>query len=99
MLQKPKRFESESYKEFIRKQLCAVHLSKCKNEFKIKKERDPHHLDSVKSGGSDLTCVPLCRPLHTEVHMSREKFEKKYIISLDEVMARCLQKYIEEKLL
>ena len=59
---------------------------------------DCHHLKSRGSGGSDLTSVPLIRKLHIEVHMSQEKFEKKYHIDFRDVQIRCLILFMEAKL-
>lgn len=87
---KQRRFESEEYKDFIRKLPCCV----CDGRRKI----DPHHLKSQGAGGSDLTCIPLCRYHHTEVHLSRVKLEDKYHIGLKDVLINCMQKFIEEQI-
>jgi hypothetical protein len=92
---KKKPYESEEYVDFIKKQPCCVHVSRCKAMDRL---RDGHHLKTKGSGGGDLERIPLCRPLHTEVHMSRGKFEEKYHIDLKDVQINCLKLYIEEKL-
>jgi hypothetical protein len=61
-----------------------------------------HHLKAVGMGRNrkisrweDLTAVPLCRAHHTEIHkIGRIAFEKKYNISLYEVLAVSLAKRI-----
>lgn len=94
-LQKPKRFESEKYKEFIRKQKCCA----CNTHIIGRKpETDPHHVKSKGAGGSDLTCIPLCRKHHTEIHWSAVKFQVKYNIDLKSIQIECLQKFIEAML-
>lgn len=61
---KQRRYVDEKYKAWVRTQPCLVHGSRCQQQ----PERDPHHLISVGSGGSDRSCVPLCREVHTRVH-------------------------------
>ena len=92
---KHKRYENEEYKEFIRNLPCCVPGCKKKND---KGQVDPHHTKSVGSGGSDLTCVPLCAMHHEEAHWSQVKFQEKYRVDFKEVQAECLQQFIEEEL-
>lgn len=92
---KPKRYENKEYKEFIRNLPCCVF--RCGNTNK-KGKVDPHHTKSVGSGGSDLTCVPLCAEHHTEAHWSRIRFEIKHNVEFVMIQKNCLQKFIEEKM-
>jgi hypothetical protein len=56
--------------EKIRKMDClACGLSPC----------DPHHTVSRGAGGSDKTCIPLCREHHVEIHaIGIITFQEKY---------------------
>ncbi len=58
--------------------------------------------DSVGSGGSDLSCIPLCRKSHTYYHSSgRDRFEKRFDIDIREIQLKLLKTYIailEDKL-
>lgn len=92
-LQKPKRYESEEYKEHIRNSTCCVFRCNRKNN---KRQVDPHHTSSVGSGGSDLTCVPLCAHHHEEAHWSQVKFQEKYDIDFRDVQIEHLEKFIEK---
>ena len=84
-LQKPKRYESEKYKEFIRDlPCCACNV----NRLHGRAQSDPHHMRSKGAGGSDLTCIPLCRKHHTEIHWSSVKFQVKYIIDLKDIQIK-----------
>lgn len=98
-LQKPKRYENEEYLEFVRKQRCCIDDHKCR-PVSDKKVSDPHHVKSKKSGGSDLTCVPMCRFHHGDFHnIGIITFQTKYQIDLRDVQIIMLQKFIEEKML
>lgn len=84
MFPKQTREVNEDYLEFIRKQPCCI----------SGENAEPHHLKSVGSGGSDMSCVPLSRKLHTEVHMmGRSRFEAKYEIRLNDVNMEMRGKY------
>jgi hypothetical protein len=93
MLDKPKRFISEEYLEFIRHQPCCN--PKC--DGKGNRKSDPHHTKSVKSGGSDLTAVPLCRECHSECHNTGIiTFQVWKGINFFEIMESLLRKAIEK---
>ena len=55
---------------------------------------EPHHVRSVGSGGSDLTCVPLCRRHHTEAHQSgKSRLQAKYSVDLELINEIMVDKY------
>ena len=86
-VKKPKRYENKAYLAHVRDLGCFCF-----------DDADSHHLKTKGSGGSDLTCVPLCRRHHSEIHqIGREKFEKKYSVDLDETRIECLESFIEEQ--
>lgn len=99
MFPKPKRYENEEYKEFIRNRACCVPRCNRKNRLGPNRGKvDPHHTKSKGSGGSDLTCVPACDFHHTESHtIGQVTFQKKYGVDFKEVQISCLQQFIEEK--
>ena len=100
MFPKPKRFESEEYKEFIRNLPCCVPgCNRRRNSKNSKRQVDPHHTKSVGAGGSDLTCVPACDCHHTESHtVGQNTFQEKHNIDFKDIQIECLQKFIEEKI-
>lgn len=100
MFPKQKRFESEKYLEFVRSLPCCMKIFhfKCGN-VSSRKKSDPHHVKSKKSGGSDLTCIPMCRAHHSEIHSQGIiSFQAKHKIDLRDIQIDCLQKFIEEEL-
>ena len=57
---------------------------------------DPDHLKTRGSGGSDLTCVPLCRRHHSERHaLGTVRFEMKYDIDLSKENLHLLIEWME----
>ena len=64
MLPKPRRVEDEAYLAYLRQLPCTA----CQ-----KTPAEPHHLESRGSGGSDYTCLPLCREHHAEFHSRGNK--------------------------
>jgi len=99
-LQKPKRFESERYKEFIRNQsCCAPGCGRRRNSKNNKRQVDPHHSKSKGSGGSDLECIPACDCHHTESHsIGQETFQERHNIDYNEIKVKLLQQFIEENI-
>jgi hypothetical protein len=86
MIPKPRRFASESYLEYVRSRPCIVCAAPA----------DPHHLIARGAGGSDLTCVPLCREHHTMVHsMPQAALESRWGLSLWEEAHRTLRGFTE----
>lgn len=85
MLQKPKRIVDETYKIWIKGHPCLV----CWNP------SDPHHLKSRGSGGSDYTCIPLCRKHHSELEqIGKKRFETKHMVDLWRECHRYLEGYV-----
>lgn len=73
---KPIREVNKKFLEFIKTQPCCVCGSKS----------EPHHTRSVGSGGSDMSCVGLCRQHHAEVHqIGKSRFKGKYGFDLEQV--------------
>ena len=71
---KEKRIVNKSHLDRVKKMQCLICL---------KLGVDAHHLDSVGSGGSDFSVVPLCRDHHREFHtMGIILFEEKYKINI-----------------
>ena len=99
-LQKPKRYESENYKNFIRNLPCCVPgCNRRRNSKNNKRQVDPHHTKSRGAGGSDLTCAPLSDDHHSELHtIGQNTFQKKYNIDFKDIQIDCMQKFIEERL-
>ena len=60
IFEKPKRYENERYKEFIRSKSCISCGQPGPSE--------PHHIVTVGAGGADTYCVPLCWKDHTLQH-------------------------------
>lgn len=59
---KPQRYICEEYLKWIRSKPCVLsHL--CRSM-----PSEAHHTVTVKSGGSDLTVIPLCRQHHNFYH-------------------------------
>ena len=98
-LQKPKRFESEKYKEFIRNFPCCVPgCNRRSNSKNSKRQVDPHHSKSKGSGGSDLACVPLCDCHHSESHqIGQTTFQERREIDFREIRLALLEAWIMEK--
>lgn len=85
---KNKRYVSNQYLEFIRELPCCV----CGDNLV-----DAHHVASVGSGGSDLTCIPLCRADHTQYHViNKASFENKHGIDVDEIRLELLELYVRQ---
>lgn len=83
---KSKRYESPQYLDFIRGLPCAV----CGGQ------SEPHHTVSRGASGSDLTCIPLCRKDHSYCHStSKDVFENKANININDVRIKIMEKYIE----
>jgi len=61
---KPSREENAAYLAHVRSLPCCL---ECGGQSLI----DPHHVVRRSLGGSDLTCVPLCRMHHAELHGPR----------------------------
>lgn len=73
----PERQVDEAHLAMIRSQPCSVHGSRCLGTI------DPHHLQKRKAGGSDYSCVPLCRELHVEIEATGTRaFEARYGVDL-----------------
>lgn len=76
MIAKPKRIQNKRYVEWVKTHPCAVLHAHAG-------EVDAHHLVSRGAGGSDYTCVPLCRRAHTEYHaLGISEFEEKHKANL-----------------
>jgi hypothetical protein len=87
---KPERERDRAFLEFVHEQSCAV----CYTE-----PVDAHHLKTKASGGSDLTCVPLCRAHHDFWHrLGDKKFTIAHGVNLWRVNADLLRRYIGERL-
>jgi len=85
----PQRQTDEDYVDWIRDQPCLV----CRRP-----GSDPAHLDTRGSGGSDLTCVPLCRRHHREQEDNPlSKFEDEYHINLWRCSHRLLRRYLSDQ--
>lgn len=86
---KPKRTGreiDELFLAFIRRQSCAVPL--------CGKLAEPHHLKTRGAGGSDLTCIPLCRYHHMDVHnIGTKRFNEKHNVDLWRINEIMLDKY------
>ena len=89
---KPSRFQCPEYLAYVRNQPCAVsHIT-----MQCFGDTDPDHLKTRGSGGSDLTCVPLCRRHHSERHaIGSRRFEQKYNIDFQEINLHCLIEWME----
>lgn len=81
----PRRETDEDYLDYIRRQDCIVCLAPAD---------DPHHLDTRGSGGSDYTCVPLCRGHHREIGTKgMQKMEREYNLDFWRQAHRLLRRY------
>lgn len=77
-LGQPKKLRTKApdYLEWIRQQPCIVTGQLSGPGFK---RVDPAHCDTVGSGGSDFTALPLSRLYHSEQHnLGMDTFAKKY---------------------
>jgi len=84
----------ERYAFFIRHNRSCV-VPNCENL------PEPHHLRGKYLGGgvgckpSEMTCIPLCRPHHDELHtIGILTFEKRYGLDLIVELIRCLSAFI-----
>ena len=69
-LAKPERIVDQRFLAHVRSLRCLV----CSHP-----SPDAHHLQSRGAGGSDYTCVPLCRAHHQEYHaIGLTRFETKH---------------------
>jgi hypothetical protein len=60
----------------------------------------PHHLQTVGSGGSDYSSVPICVPHHAEIHtIGQKRFEVIHDVNLWRESWLCLKKYIATEIL
>ena len=85
----PVRQTDEEYVAWVRNKQCLV----CDRP-----GSDPAHLDTRGSGGSDYTCIPLCRIHHREQEdNSLRDFEDAYHINLYEEALRLLRHYIDDR--
>lgn len=88
---KTKIYRSERYMKFLWEHLsCAV----CFTVQGI----DAHHTETGGMGikGSDLSCIPLCRKHHQELHsIGKDTFSKKYDIEYEFFNNVCLRLYIQ----
>jgi len=86
---KPVRQTDEDYVDWIRGKDCLI----CGSP-----GSDPAHLDTRGSGGSDLTCVPLCRTHHREQEDNPLRdFEQEYKINLWKCSHRLLRRYMDDR--
>lgn len=83
----PKRQTDEEYLEYLRGGGCDV----------CTRRGEPHHLDTRGSGGSDYTCVLLCRKHHTEIgQIGMNAFQEKYNINCYKTALRHLRHYLAD---
>lgn len=62
-----------------------------------KPEPDAHHTEKSGMGlkGDDLSCIPLCREHHQELHqIGRKSFEQKHCVDLKDLNTSYLRVYI-----
>lgn len=84
------RFRCKAYLEWIARHVCC-------NPVCGHPETEAHHVETRGAGGSDLTCVPLCRACHSELHAAGIKhFQEKYQFSLMEAQWEFLQSFIQD---
>lgn len=79
---------NKRYMQFIRELPCVI----CGKALS-----DPHHSETGGMGtkSSDLTCIPLCRIHHTEVHtIGKYSFQQKHDIDFRDIRILCLEGYI-----
>lgn len=82
---KPAREVDAAYLRHVRGQRCLV----CHNG-----KPDAHHMVSRGAGGSDYTCLALCRQHHSELHqIGRARFEQRYGVDLWAACAATLASY------
>ena len=88
MLSKPVRLIDEDFLAFVRSKTCSACGATAP---------DPHHLRTRGAGGSDRTCVPLCREHHSEWHtIGPSAFEEKYRVNLWQINATQLAEYFSD---
>lgn len=90
---KPKRFKCKAFRKFVESKICCAYDYNCRQfHFDV----ISHHMETVGSGGSDMTCVPLCVDHHTEWHKQGNAwFEKHRGVIMSEVRADLLQEFFE----
>lgn len=87
---KPQRQIDDDFLAFVRSKTCAA----CGAH-----SPDPHHLRSRGAGGSDRTCVPLCRAHHSDWHaFGPVSFAEKHSIDLWAVNAVLVSEYFSDPL-
>lgn len=78
-------FYSDTHREYISKQPCAVCYARGFN--------DPHHIKTRRAGGTWRDLVPLCHTHHVEFHnMGVGSFERRYAVDLHAVARRLAAK-------
>jgi len=88
MFAKPVRQVDEDFKAFVRSKSCVI----CSSD-----APDPHHLRTRGAGGSDLTCVPLCREHHEAWHqLGPSMFLASYGVDLWRVNSGLLIEYFSD---
>lgn len=76
----------EAFLDFVRDQKCCV--PGCD------RYGEAHHLRTRAAGGSDYTCVPLCRQHHGEVHfVGVTKFQETNQVDLWEVNSELIARW------
>ena len=89
-LEKPSREVDKDFIAFVHERSCAVCYTV---------PVDAHHLKTRATGGSDYTCVPLCRFHHDSWHrLGDRKFSDVHGVNLWKVNADLLRRYIGERL-
>ena len=90
-LPKKKRVTNRAYVKWIKTLPCLV-LNSSVSATPCILPIDPHHVTPRSLGGSDYTCVPLCRRHHDEAN-NRAEFEAKYPVVLDYEIVRLNRQY------
>lgn len=84
-LPKPARQLDPKFVAFVREQSCAI----C-----MQTGVDPNHMDTRGAGGSDYSCVPLCRVHHTEWHQLGDiEFTRRHRVNLWRINSHLLVEY------
>lgn len=84
----------EDYLEWIRNQPCVITGKRLGSGFD---RVDPAHTDTVGSGGSDRSALPLINRLHTEQHTGFKTFARKYGLDYDKLIREHNERYERER--